>query len=252
MKVVALISGGKDSCFNMMECVKNGHEIIALANLYPPVESGKDELDSYMYQTVGHDVIATYAECMEVPLYRQAIKGTPINQEMEYVLTVDDETEDLYTLLETVKNEHPDVQGVSVGAIFSSYQNIRVEHVCKRLGLIPLAFLWQREQESLLQDMINSGLKAILIKVAAIGLDNKHLGKDLAQMFPILVALNKKYGINVCGEGGEFESLTLDCPLFKKKLVIDSSETIVHSDDAFAPVCYIKFHKVHAEAKLQA
>ena len=35
MKVVALISGGKDSTFNMMECVRHGHEIVALANLHP-------------------------------------------------------------------------------------------------------------------------------------------------------------------------------------------------------------------------
>lgn len=39
MKVVALISGGKDSTFNMMKCVENGHEIVALANLYP-VDAG--------------------------------------------------------------------------------------------------------------------------------------------------------------------------------------------------------------------
>ena len=26
MKVVALVSGGKDSCFSMLECVRNGHE----------------------------------------------------------------------------------------------------------------------------------------------------------------------------------------------------------------------------------
>lgn len=35
MRVVALISGGKDSCFNMMQCIAAGHEIVALANLYP-------------------------------------------------------------------------------------------------------------------------------------------------------------------------------------------------------------------------
>jgi len=39
MRVVALISGGKDSCFNMMQCIAAGHEIVALANLYP-VEKG--------------------------------------------------------------------------------------------------------------------------------------------------------------------------------------------------------------------
>lgn len=35
MRVVALISGGKDSCYNMMMCVAAGHEIVALANLQP-------------------------------------------------------------------------------------------------------------------------------------------------------------------------------------------------------------------------
>lgn len=35
MRVVALISGGKDSCYNMIQCVAAGHEIVALANLRP-------------------------------------------------------------------------------------------------------------------------------------------------------------------------------------------------------------------------
>ena len=35
MKCVALISGGKDSWYNAMQCVANGHEVVALANLRP-------------------------------------------------------------------------------------------------------------------------------------------------------------------------------------------------------------------------
>lgn len=56
MKVVALISGGKDSCYNLMCCQQHGHEIVALANLFPPAE-GARELDSYMYQSVGAEGI---------------------------------------------------------------------------------------------------------------------------------------------------------------------------------------------------
>lgn len=51
MKVVALISGGKDSCYSVQLCTQYGHEVVALANLLPE-ESAPDELDSYMYQTV--------------------------------------------------------------------------------------------------------------------------------------------------------------------------------------------------------
>jgi diphthine-ammonia ligase len=36
MKVVGLLSGGKDSCFNLVHCVANGHAIVALASLRPP------------------------------------------------------------------------------------------------------------------------------------------------------------------------------------------------------------------------
>lgn len=53
MKVVGLVSGGKDSCFNMMKCVADGHEIVCLANLYPS-NRGADEIDSYMYQSVAY------------------------------------------------------------------------------------------------------------------------------------------------------------------------------------------------------
>jgi diphthine-ammonia ligase len=86
-----------------------------------------DELDSYMYQTVGHDVIHLYKDCLEVPLYRQEIRGVPIEQGSDYVETAMDETEDLYELLKKVKAAHPDLQAVSVGAILSNYQRIRVE-----------------------------------------------------------------------------------------------------------------------------
>lgn len=39
MKYVALLSGGKDSCFNLVHCHKNGHELVAAASLGP--EPGK-------------------------------------------------------------------------------------------------------------------------------------------------------------------------------------------------------------------
>ena len=52
-----------------------------------------------------------------------------------------------------------------------------------------LAYLWQREQDELLQEMINVGLVAVVIKVAGIGLTEKHLGKTLVEMQPTLLKL---------------------------------------------------------------
>ncbi|XP_067312391.1 diphthine--ammonia ligase [Pseudorasbora parva] len=249
MRVVALISGGKDSCYNMMQCVSAGHSIVALANLRPAAHAVSDELDSYMYQTVGHQAVDLLAEAMDLPLYRHFIKGSSLQTGREYSQTEGDEVEDLYQLLKLVKEEML-VEAVSVGAILSDYQRVRVENVCVRLQLQPLAYLWRRDQAELLREIISSGLHAILIKVAAFGLDpERHLGKSLAEMEPYLHELSEKYGVHICGEGGEYESFTVDCPLFKKKIVVDSSETIIHSADAFAPVGYLRFTHMHTEDK---
>ncbi|NXO00125.1 DPH6 ligase, partial [Rhinopomastus cyanomelas] len=246
-------SGGKDSCYNMMQCVAAGHQIVALANLRPAENTGQtDELDSYMYQTVGHHAIDLYAEALDLPLYRGFIKGTSVNTGRVYTTCQEDEVEDLYHLLKLVKDKE-EVEGVSVGAILSDYQRVRVENVCGRLNLQPLAYLWRRDQEVLLKEMISSNIQAIIIKVAGFGLDpEKHLGKTLDEMQPYLLELSEKYGVHVCGEGGEYETFTLDCPLFKKKIVVDSDKVVVHSADAFAPVAYLHFLKLHLESKASA
>ncbi|XP_005885831.1 PREDICTED: diphthine--ammonia ligase isoform X1 [Myotis brandtii] len=271
----------------MMQCIAAGHQIVALANLRPPENQvGSDELDSYMYQTVGHHAIDLYAEAMALPLYRRTIRGRSVDTGRVYSKCEGDEVEDLYELLKLVKDsegeagkhanlrllhnfllctstvssghdlaraveEKEEVEGISVGAILSDYQRVRVENVCKRLNLQPLAYLWQRNQEDLLREMIASNIQAIIIKVAALGLSpDKHLGKTLDQMEPHLLELSKKYGVHVCGEGGEYETFTLDCPLFKKKIIVDSSEVVIHSADAFAPVAYLRFLELHLEDKV--
>ena len=184
MKVVGLISGGKDSVFNLVECVSHGHEIVALATLLSQ-ESGT-EMDSYMYQTVGVEIAPMIAQAMELPFVSRVIQGTSINQELYYEKAAaveegtSDEVEDLYQLLVEVKQAHPEVQAVASGAIFSNYQRLRVENVCQRLGLVSLSYLWLREQDALLQEMIESEIDAKIVKTCSLGLKQVHLGKSIA------------------------------------------------------------------------
>ncbi|KZV71365.1 hypothetical protein PENSPDRAFT_684603 [Peniophora sp. CONT] len=257
MKYVALLSGGKDSCYNLVHCHKNGHELVAAASLGPG--PGKEEIDSYMYQTVGQDAIELVAQALDVPLVRRVIIGTAVEQGSEYGTrearamvnnTVSgDETEDMYALLADVKERFPEVEGVSVGAILSSYQRVRVEHVCRRLSLTPLTYLWQRDQAELLSEMIDAGLEAILIKVAGIGLKEAHLGKTLGEMHTTLTKLNTMYGLHVCGEGGEYETLTLDSPMFKRRIVLQETEIVSLSEDKYAPVAYLRIKGARLEDK---
>lgn len=250
MKVVALVSGGKDSCFAMMRCIDYGHEIVALANLMP-LDDSIDELDSYMYQTVGHQIVVSYAECMGLPLFRRRIRGSTRHQELSYKETLGDEVEDMFILLTEVKRQIPSVGAVSSGAIASDYQRLRVESVCARLGLVSLAYLWKQDQTFLLEEMIRRDIMAITIKVAAMGLHPaRHLGKELSQLQSHLLQMKELYGINVCGEGGEYETLTLDCPLFTNaRIVLDKFQVILHSADSIAPVGVLHPLAYHLEHK---
>lgn len=84
--------------------------------------------------------------------------------------------------------------------------------------------------------MVSNDVHAILIKVAGIGLEAKHLGKTLVQMQSTLQKLvrcmasssvrrlilqqNDQFGLHICGEGGEYETLTLDCAAFKHRIIV--------------------------------
>ncbi|GLC43297.1 hypothetical protein PLESTF_000414800 [Pleodorina starrii] len=232
MRVVALVSGGKDSCYSMQLCKEHGHDVVALANLLPE-ESAPDELDSFCFQTVGHQLIGAYAACMGIPLFRKRISGTSSVQDLGYSPTEGDEVEDLYQLLAYVKENVPGVQAVASGAIASDYQRLRVENVCSRLNLVSLAYLWHQPQRLLLRGMVESGVEAILVKVACLGLHpNKHLGRTIAAMEPTLLSLADAYGCNVCGEGGEYETLTLDCSVFGRgSIELDNYEVVLGGCD---------------------
>jgi len=176
MLVVGLVSGGKDSLYNLVQCVAAGHELVCLANLRPEGNSVEQEQDSHMYQTVGWDCVDILAKAMRLPLYVESIKGESREVGMNYLPTDGDEVEDLFRLLEKVSRE-TGAKGVAVGAILSDYQRVRVESVCLRLGLTPLAYLWQRDQSELLEEMVMVGMESVLVKVACMGLDERHLGK---------------------------------------------------------------------------
>ncbi|OJD12682.1 hypothetical protein AJ78_06768 [Emergomyces pasteurianus Ep9510] len=52
LNVIALISGGKDSLYSILHCLRNGHSVVALANLHPPLRP-KPSSNYAAYLTAG-------------------------------------------------------------------------------------------------------------------------------------------------------------------------------------------------------
>ena len=67
----------------------------------------------------------------------------------------------------------------------------------------------------------------MLTGVFAEGLGENWLGRELDEnAVKELLELQKKSGLSPVGEGGEFESAVIDCPLFKKKIQLIEKEKV--------------------------
>ena len=244
MRVLALISGGKDSIFAMHVVHASGHDIVVLGHISP----SQNEPDSEMYQSVASEGVHKISEALEIPLLIQATSNVQKIKEMQYSKTEGDEVEDLFLLLERAKIEY-DIDAISCGALLSDYQRVRVENICSRLGLVNFAPLWQKDQSQYLEDLEAVGIDSVIVKVAAIGLKRSHLGQRLANVRSHLEKLKNQFGVHPAGEGGELESFVLDAPMYKRAISIDKSDVVTHSDDFDAPVLYLKLQEVSLQPK---
>jgi len=200
MKVAALFSGGKDSVFAIYIAKQFGWDITHLITLHPKKQ------DSWMFHSINIHLTEKLAEAIDIPLIKKQTKG--------------EKEEELKDLKDVLKNL--DIDGTISGAIASEYQRTRIGKICYELGIKSFAPLWHKDQETILRDQVNAGFKIIIVGVFAYGLDETWLGRTLDERsINDLLKIRKKYAINVTGEGGEFETLVLDGPIFKKKLVLD-------------------------------
>jgi asparagine synthase (glutamine-hydrolysing) len=208
MRLAALVSGGKDSWFAAYKASKE-NKIACLISI-----KSKNP-DSYMFHTPNIDLVELQAKAADLPLITQETKGEK-----------EKELADLKKILKKAKDEFK-IEGIITGALFSEYQKNRIENICKELNLKAVSPLWHMDQEQEMRLLIKDDFKIIFSSIAAYGLSKEWLGKIISDKdIDKLVELHKKYKINIAGEGGEYESLVLDCPLFRKQLEILDTELI--------------------------
>ena len=203
MRLAALVTGGKDSILALYRAQKMGHTIEVLATMIPK------RSDSYMFHFPNIHLTDHISRAVDIPLVKAETSGI---KETELI--------DLKKLLASL-----DVDGVVSGAILSSYQKERIGRICEELGLESVTPLWHQDPYNLMKELIDLKFKVIIVGVYAYGLDQTWLGREInAETLEKLVELNKKYQISLVGEGGEYESLVLDAPFFKKRIEIVQAE----------------------------
>jgi diphthine-ammonia ligase len=211
MKLGVLFSSGKDSCYATY-LMKKKHEISCLITI-----KSKNP-DSFMFHTANIDITKLQAKSMQIPLITQITKGKK-----------EEELKDLEKAIKKAIKKYK-IQGIVTGALFSNYQKQRIEKIAKKLDLKTFSPLWHKDQEKELKEIINNKFEIIFSQIAGEGLDPSWLKRKITNKdIENLKKINKKNKINIAGEGGEYESLVLDCPLFKKKIKILKSKIIIDS-----------------------
>jgi ABC transporter with metal-binding/Fe-S-binding domain ATP-binding protein len=212
MRMLSLFSGGKDSLYAAYLAIKEGHEVVYLLSL----ESKRD--DSYMFHVPNISLTSFQADAMGIPLIRKSVKGEKEKEVIELQNIIGD----------FVKNK--EIDGIITGAIESNYQRERIQKIADHYGIFHYAPLWKTEVNEYMESLINNGFKILIVSISALGLDESYLGKVIdREILEKLRVLNKKYGVHIAGEGGEYETFVIDAPIFKKKLVIEKSRKIVEN-----------------------
>ena len=221
MNVAALFSGGKDSVFAVYITKQYGWDVTHLVSILP------EQPDSWMFHSINIHLTGQLAEALGIPRVTK-------------VSTAEKETEltDLKMLLQDLE-----IDGVVSGAIASEYQRVRIEKICYELGIKSFTPLWHKNQELLLRDQLRAGFHIIITGVFAQGFDATWLGRTIDEgTIDALVRLKERYGINIAGEGGEFETLVLSGPGFSQRLVLDDVKKEWNRDSGV-----LRIKKAHLE-----
>ena len=201
MKLGVLFSGGKDSTYAAWLAQKQGHELVCLISVI------SENKESYMFHTPAIAMTSKQAELMAIPLIIQKTKGEK-----------EKELADLEKAIKTAVEKYK-IEGIVTGALASVYQASRIQTLCNKLNIQCINPLWQKNQITLLEELIKNKFDVIIVGVFAYPLDKTWVGRKIdAQYIEDVKKIQEKYKINPAGEGGEFESLVINCPLFKKQL----------------------------------
>ena len=203
-KLGILFTSGKDSMYSLYIMLKQNYPVkclITIKSMNP---------FSYMFHTPAIDIVKLQSEALGIPLIEYKTKG---EKEKELI--------DLKKAMREARDKYK-IEGIVTGALFSTYQRDRIERIADKIGLKIFSPLWHKIQESELREIISIGFKFMIVSISAYGLDKKWIGKILTlNDLEKLKELHKKYGINVAGEGGEFETLVVDGPIFKKRIKVE-------------------------------
>jgi diphthine-ammonia ligase len=226
MKVFTSWSGGKDCCLALNRALAKGLDVCYLANTV--TADGKRSCS----HGISASVILSQSRALGIPVVQQPTTGD--NYRAEFV-----------KMLRAFKQEG--IEGGVFGDIDFNAHREWIDAVCAETGITPYLPLWLEDQHKLVEEFIDAGFTAVIVAVKAGLLSREMLGRRIDRDF--LASLGKD--ITPCGEAGEYHSLVIDGPIFKKRLEITIGQKVTRGDHHFLEITGTKL-KARSSASKQA
>jgi diphthine-ammonia ligase len=195
-------SGGKDSCFASYLALAQGYKISHLVNFI------SQEYKRVSFHGTEKGMIQLQSQSIGIPVSQK--ETTPDGYEREF-------KEAVRALLAK------GIKGMVFGDIYLDEHKEWVERVCADLGIEAIEPLWGKSTESVLNAFIDAGFEAIIVSTQARLIDGEWVGRGVDRDFMNYL---KAKGIDLCGENGEYHTLVVNGPLFRRKIEITESRTI--------------------------
>ena len=206
-------SGGKDCCQSAYKAQQAGFEIKYLLNMINP------ESERSCSHGISSNWIKVQSEALGIPIIQQTTNGT-------------DYADQFIAVLKKMRAEGV-THGVFGDIDFNPHREWD-ENVCKAADIELMLPLWLNEHKKVALDFIDSGFETVIVATRSDLLGEEWLGRQFDQQF--LEDLAQFPDISPCGEAGEFHSLVVNGPLFKKKMVIRESSKVKRQDHWFLDI----------------
>jgi diphthine-ammonia ligase len=203
-------SGGKDSCFALMQAISEGHSAAVLLNVLN--EEGRI---SRSHGIPSH-ILEAQAAAAGIPI--KLISSSWADYEKKFTAA-----------LESLKQQYSLSHAVFGDIDLQAHRDWE-EKVCAAAALSAVLPLWKKDRRQLVQTMIDSGISCMIVSCNET-MGEKFLGRIITME---LVKELEKIDVDACGENGEYHTLVLNCPLFSTPLGVKIHSAQQHEGYWFA------------------
>ena len=206
MKFVMAYSCGKDSTLALHNMIKQGYEPVALITMV-----NHNEQRSF-FHGADYKMLQAYSESLAIPILITPTSGHEYHLAMERSLK----------------------EAVALGAEMACFGDIDIEsnrlwceERCHNAEIKSFFPLWQKKRSDNVYDLVDLGYKCLIKSINSTLLPKELLGRIIDHD---VITIMKNHNIDICGENGEYHTLVVDGPIFRKPLPYKTGKLLDFGD----------------------